>query len=349
MSPISTYLRGWIKDLDLYTPGETREGYIKLASNENNYGPSPKVIKAIRDNAGSVYKYPYRDAELKQRIAEYCGCGAENVIAGNGSDELIDMMVKTFKGPVVSVYPTYSEYKLTAEALNERYYGINLEPGFYFSVERFEKDKRFEKSNIVILCSPNNPNGGVIGREDIEQILNSGKITVIDEAYVEFYGNSIASLISEYDNLAVLRTFAKAFGLAGLRVGYALSGEEIIGYLGKVKPPFNVNSLAQEAAVAALDDVEYMRGCVDRIMRGKRILEKKLIAKGFKTFKSEADFILVDVSPEMSADGFFKIMLSNGIIVRRFDGFEGFDGEYVRISIGTEEENKILFRALKTL
>ena len=216
--PISTYLKEWIKDLGTYTPGETIEGYIKLASNENNYGPSPEVIRVIGENAGLVYRYPYKDAELKNKIAEYCDCGVENIIAGNGSDELIDMIIKTFKGPVVSFYPTYSEYKLMTEALNERYYGINLDQGFYFNVEKFKNDKNFKKSNMVILCSPNNPDGGVISRDYIKEILNYGKITVIDEAYVEFYGNSTADLISEYDNLIVLRTFAKAFALRDLEL-----------------------------------------------------------------------------------------------------------------------------------
>ena len=342
MTKTSKFLKPWIENLEQYVPGKTIEGYIKLASNENNYGPSPRVIKAIKDNAGFIYKYIPSDTKLTEKIAEYCGVNPENVIAGNGSDEVIDMIFKTFNGPVLSFYPSFSEYKIYSELLNEKYRDITLEPDFSFDVNKFIDAST--DANILVLCTPNNPTGGIIKREYIEQVLGEGKITVVDEAYFEFCGESVADLIGDYENLIVIRTFSKAFALAGLRAGYALGNEKIIRYLYRTKPPFNVNSLAQIAAIAALDDLGYMNGTVNRIMSDRKILEKEL-GKRFKIFPSHANFILVDVSP-MKAGEFYEKLLRDKIIVRNFGRFKGFDGEYIRITIGTNEENEKLLEVL---
>ena len=345
MTKTSKFLKPWIENLEQYVPGEAREGYIKLASNENNYGPSPQVIKAIKDNAGFVYKYIPSDIMLTEKIAEYCGVNPENVIAGNGSDEVIDMIFKTFNGPVLSFYPSFSEYKIYSELLNEKYCDITLESDFSFDVNKFIEAST--DANILVLCTPNNPTGEIIKREYIEQVLCEGKITVVDEAYFEFSGESIVDLIKDYENLIVIRTFSKAFALAGLRAGYAIGNEKIIRYLYRVKPPFNVNSLAQVAAITALDDLDYMNDIVNRILGDRKILEKEL-GKRFRIFPSHANFILIDVSP-ITADEFYGKLLKNKIIVRNFGRFKGFDGEYIRITIGTNEENEKLVEVLNRI
>ena len=342
---LSDNVKPWIPDLCCYTPGSTLEGYIKLASNENNYGPSPKVKEAIKNAAGKVYIYPYRGRELREKIAEYCQCDPGNIITGNGSDESIDLIFKTFKGPVHSLNPTYAEYRIFSEALGEKYEQTDLEQDFTFPLEKFIKESK--KARIILLCSPNNPTGGVISRQELTTILEEGKTTVVDEAYVEFHKRSFTPLVSEYPNLLILRTFSKAFAIAGLRLGYVIANPDTIKLLDRVKPPFSVNSLAMEAALAALDDQGYMRETVEKIVKDREILCTELNKK-FKAYKSESNFILADVTPQKSDDVCRKL-LEKKIIIRNFGKFPGFSGEYIRVSVGTTKENRKFVQALKDI
>lgn len=342
---LSENVKPWIPGLCCYTPGKTIPGYVKLASNENNYGPSPKVMDAVKKAAGSLNTYPHRDPELRKKVAEYCGVPPENIITGNGSDESIDMVFKTFKGPVLSFNPTYSEYRIFSEALGEKYLQVNLREDLTFHLERFVAASA--KARILVLCSPNNPTGSVVSEEDLRAILDLGKTTVVDEAYVEFHGRSFAPLVDEYENLIILRTFSKAFALAGLRVGYMIASPETVKMLDRVKPPFSVNSLAIEAALAALDDVGYMRETVEKIVRDRSILYDAL-KKRYMAYPSESNFILADVSPERS-EYVYKKFLEKKIIVRNLGRYSGFSGEYVRVSVGTSEENRRFLEALNEI
>lgn len=342
---ISEFIKPWIRDIEDYVPGKTIKGCIKLASNENNYGPSQRVREAIEEGINEINVYPYRGEEVREKIAGYCGVKKENIILGNGSDDLMDFIFKTFKGPFLSLNPSYSEYRIFTQVLDERYLDVNLKEDFSFPLNEFIE--KTGEANAVIICSPNNPTGTVVSEGDITAVLDEGKITVVDEAYYEFYGKTVIPLIREYPNLIVLRTFAKAFALAGLRIGYAVASQEVIDALCKVKPPFNVSSLALASAIAALDDIGYMETAVGKIKTDREILFKEL-NKRFRVFKSEANFILVDVRP-MKADEFFKKMLSEGFIVRKFGGFPGFRGEYIRVSIGTTEENAGFINALESI
>jgi histidinol-phosphate aminotransferase len=343
---ISKSEKPWINEIEKYIPGQMKEGYVKLASNENNYGPSPVVTKTIREKAGSICVYPYKDPEVRENIAKYCKCLSENIVTGNGSDEIIDFIFKTFKGPSAGFYPTFSAYRISSQIFNEKYNEIPLNSDFSFDTERFINDERFRQSNLVFLCSPNNPTGGVIEGEDIKKILDDGKITVVDEAYVEFTNKSCTGLVKDYDNLIVLRTFSKAFALAGLRAGYAVADEKLINLLSKVKPPFSVNLLAQETALSALSDIEFMEKNLAKIIKDREILVKKLNEK-FRVFPTEANFILIDVSTvSLTADEFFNKLFDEKIIVRKFGKFRGFEGEYIRISVGTTEENERLIEVL---
>ena len=342
---LSENVKPWIPGLCCYTPGKTIKGYVKLASNENNYGPSPKVKEAIKKAADEINIYPHRDMELRQKIAEYCGAAQENIITGNGSDESIDLIFKTFKGPVLSFNPTYAEYRIFSEAMGEKYLQIDLEKDLTFPLKRFIAESR--KAKILVLCSPNNPTGGVITEEELRKVLGEGKTTVVDEAYVEFHGKSFASLVKEYENLIILRTFSKAFALAGLRVGYIIADPKVIELLDRVKPPFSVNSLAIDAAIAALDDQKYMRSTVEKMVNDRGMLYAALKEK-YKTYPSEANFILADVSPQRSED-VYKKLLDKKIIVRNLGKYPGFSGEYIRVSVGTTEENKKFIAALNEI
>jgi histidinol-phosphate aminotransferase len=342
---LSENVKPWIPSLCCYTPGKTIKGYVKLASNENNYGPSPKVKEAIKKGADGINIYPYRDPELRQKIAEYCGTKPENIITGNGSDESIDLIFKTFKGPVLSFNPTYAEYRIFSEALGEKYLQVDLEKDLTFPLKRFIAESR--KAKILVLCSPNNPTGGVITEEELRNVLEEGKTTIVDEAYVEFHGKSLAPLVKEYENLIILRTFSKAFALAGLRVGYIIASSKIISLLDRVKPPFSVNSLAIGAAIAALDDSKYMRSTVEKMTKDRGMLYKALKNK-YTTYLSESNFILADVSPQRSED-VYKKFLDKKIIVRNLGKYPGFSGEYIRVSVGTTEENKKFIEALNEI
>jgi len=338
-------VKSWVFNLEKYVPGEFRPGYIKLASNENNYGPSPKVVKAVGEYASKSYIYPYLDVEVRRKCAKYAGVGVECVMTGNGSDELMELVLKTFKGPVAGFYPSYASYRIFPSMLGMGYSEVSLGRDFSFDVDDF-----LEKAGSARICfvgSPNNPTGNVIRGEDLVKILNTGKIVVLDEAYYEFAGKSFVKLTKEFKNLVVLRTLSKAFGLGGLRVGYAIADSETIGFVSKLKPPFSIASISEVAALAALDDLKYMRECVRKIVRDRETLYEKL-GTSFKVCPSKTNFLLMDVSP-MTAEEFYSKMIKQKIIVRKFGKLKGFKGNYVRITVGTVEENKILVSALEKI
>lgn len=335
-------VRPWIRELAPYLPGKTIEGKVKLASNENNYGPSPQVINGLREAAPKVYLYPHKDRKVTEAIGEYCGEQPENLVVGSGSDELIDLTVKAFKGPVGSHYPTFVQYPAYPKMLGEKYIRSNLNQDYSFDAERFIKET--EEANLLFLCTPNNPTGTIIEPAEVEVVVQTGKVVVVDEAYYEFWGKTCQGLVQDYDNVIILRTMAKAFGLAGLRIGYAIASEEVAAALRKVKPPFDVNNLAQEAAILALKDIDYMRETVGKIMKDRERLAKKLAEK-YRVVPSQTNFVLVDVSPE-TADGFYERMLKAGFVVRNIGSFTGFDGNWIRITVGTKKETDRLLQVL---
>lgn len=339
---IRDFVKPWVFGLEKYVPGEFRKGFIKLASNESNYGPSPKVVKAIKDYAGKSYIYPYLEGEVGKKAAKYAGVSEDCVLVGNGSDELMELVLKTFNGPVASFYPSYASYRIFPRMLGMDFSEVNLKADFIFPIDDFIRKTKACK--ICFIGSPNNPTGSVIDEDDLIKLLSEDKIVVLDEAYYEFYGKTFVKLAKEYKNLVVLRTLSKAFGLGGLRVGYAVGDSETISYVSNLKPPFSIASISEVAALAALNDLEYMKECVRKTVRGRERLYKELGAK-LKVYPSKANFLLVDVSP-MTAEEFFNKMLKQKIIVRKFGKFKGFKGEYVRITVGTEKENKILMEAL---
>ena len=306
------YINEWVHKIAPYTPGRTIEGATKLASNENSYGPSPKVIAGLREKLPEIFRYPYKNVHVKEKLAEYCRVKPENIVLGNGSDEMIELLIKAFRGPVASHYPTFAYYPICAQIYNREYISSSLNHDFSFNVQRFIKETW--KANLVFLCSPNNPTGTVIDLQDIEEVAQTGKIVVVDEAYFEFYGTSAKHLLLQYPNVIILRTMAKAFGLAGLRMGYAIADPELAEALKKVRGPFTTNYLAHEATLLALKDLDYMKKTVARLVHDRKAIEKKLADK-YKAVPSNTNFILVDVSP-MSAKEFSEKMLEHRIGVR---------------------------------
>jgi histidinol-phosphate aminotransferase len=342
---VNGFMRRDLTVLESYVPGEYRPDCIKLASNENNWGPSPKVVETLREWAQKTHIYPYRNRQVRENVAVYAGVDSGNVVLGNGSDEIMDMILKVFKGPAAGSYPSFAIYPFISAVWGETYVEVPLEGDFKFNAERF--NQRSKDASILFLCSPNNPTGLGIADDDVKAVLETGKLVVLDEAYAEFAGVSRAEWVRDYPNLIVLRTMAKAFALAGLRIGYAVAGEELAAALSRVRMPFNVNSLAEAAAVAALADIPYMRKCVNAINRDRDRIYEALNGR-FNAVKSDANFVMADVSP-MSAQQFFDRMLAENIIVRKLGRFRGYPGEYVRVSPGTAEETDRFLEALQRI
>lgn len=326
---------------------------IKLASNENPLGPSKKAVEAIKNIAGSVNLYPDGDSfYLKEKLAKRLGVSRDNVIFGNGSDELLELIYRTFatdpKDEILYCYPTFVEYKIIGMSFGKKLVELPLKD-FSYDIDALIEHIN-ENTRIIFLNTPNNPTGTIIRRKDIERVIdsvNKDTLVVIDEAYYEYAiaEDDYEELLDLYKkgNVIILRTFSKAYGLAGLRIGYGIANEEIINYLNRVRPPFNVNIVAQNAALAALDDEEYIRKSVDTNKKGKAYLYREFERLGLKYVKTYANFILFDVGKD--ANVVYEELLKRGVIIRSMAPY-GYK-TMLRVTIGAEEENSIFIAGLE--
>ncbi len=343
-------MRKGIKDIPPYIPGESKgniareyglseASIIKLGSNENSLGPSKKVVEVIKHEAGKVNIYPEDvSAELSSKIAEYAEVDESQVIAGSGSDEILDMAVKMFieeGDEAVIPIPTFSMYHKLVELYGGSCSYAPLGNNFSYDIPTI-LGAITDRTKLVFICSPNNPTGGIISEVGLRKILNSDVIVVLDEAYVEFSTGSFVNLLEDYDNLIVLRTFSKAFGLAGLRIGYGVASREIIEYMLRIRVPFSVNSLAQKAAIVALDDKEYLKRSIETVEEGRAFLIDGVAKAGVKPYPSQANFIFIEL--DKSSEEVVKALQKRGIIVRDCS-FAGLDN-HIRVTIGTMEENE---------
>lgn len=324
---------------------------IKLASNENAWGTSPKAVAAIKKSLSSVNRYP--DAQgfyLKKRLAKYFNLAPDNFVLGNGSDELIDLVIKTFLEAdenIVTSEGTFLEYGIIAQ-VNDR--KIKKAPLRYFKYD-LEAILRLidKKTKLVFIANPNNPTGTYVTKDETEEFLNSlpeGVIVVFDEAYdafidVDDYPNSL-SYLKKKRKVIVLKTFSKAYGLAGIRLGYAVADIELAGYMERMRQPFNVNLLAQAAGLAALDDKDFLKKTRSLTLEGKDFIYQGLSGMGLGYVLSVTNFILVDV--EKNGSEVFKAMLKFGVIVREMSQY-GLNN-FIRVTIGTAKENQRFLRVL---
>jgi histidinol-phosphate aminotransferase len=345
------YVPGKSKDEVVRQYGLDREEVVKLASNENPFGPPPLAVEEIRRCAGEVNFYPEAGAEtLRKELARYLALKPGNVIVGNGSDEVMELAVKAFmnrEDEAIIPVPTFSMYEGLIRTYSGKVVKQPLGEDFEYDVEELLK-KITSRTKLVFVCSPNNPTGSVISVKGLQEILEREILVILDEAYVEFAEESRIPLVKDYDNLLVLRTFSKAFGLAGLRVGYGVAGEDIIKYLFRVKPPFNVNLLAQQAALQALRDTEHLELTVARTLTGRKFLARELSKlSGVTVFPSQGNFLLLEVRKRAhSAAKIASELLKEGIIVRTCESF-GLGSNYLRVSIGREDENRRFLEAFK--
>jgi histidinol-phosphate aminotransferase len=322
---------------------------IKLSSNENPLGSSPKAVEAIKRGSRRVNVYPDPKAEeLKRAISGYLDVGEECIAIGNGSDELVDLICKAFMDPgdeVLIPLPTFSEYELACRINGGRPKFVELSD---FKWDGKVLAKSLTKARLAFIGRPNNPTGNSISEGGLEELLATGKLVVVDEAYGEFAGYSTVGKIKKRDNLLVLRTFSKAFGLAGLRVGYVLGTPKLIQALERIRAPFSVNSLAQVAAVAALGDEKFLRRVKNVVKNGREYLQRELPKFGLRVLPSDANFIMANVGGlGTDAPSFCDFLARQGILIRDLSGFRGAGSNWVRITVGTPKQNKRLVSMIK--
>ena len=325
------------------------EKIIKLDANENPYGCSPRVNKAL---ASYPYLSTYPDAgqtELREQLEGYTGIDAGNIVAGSGSDELIDLILRLFIKPgdeVINCPPTFDMFRFSTQIGEGTLVEVPRDEGFAVSV-RAVKEAITTKTKIILLANPNNPTGTLTPRQDILEILKTGLPVVVDEAYYEFSGETVAPLVKQYPNLMVPRTFSKWAGLAGLRVGYGFFPVKIASHLMCIKEPYCVNVAALVAVRETLKDKDYLMRQVDRIIAERERLFSRLEEiEWLKPYPSQANFILCSVL-RGGARELQQELEDRGILVRYFD--QPLLKDSVRISIGRPEENDILVETLNEL
>mgnify|MGYP005835325983 CR=1 FL=1 len=335
----SGLFRPCIERMAGYTPGAQPPGpvYAKLNANENPYPPSPRVIEALRATAAeSLRLYPDSMArELRERIARYHGLTPENVLVGNGSDDLLTMILRSFVGPggiVVAPHPTYPLYEVLVEIQEGVMRWVDFPPDFSLSDGLVQPGAR-----VTFVCNPNSPSGTWVEPEAIAELAARVEgVLVVDEAYVDFADGHCLGLLGSFPNVIVLRSFSKSFSLCGVRLGYGLASPEIIRGLAKVKDSYNVNRFAIAAGVAALDDAAWMRANVARIRSERQRLADALRSMGLFVFPSQANFVCA-VCRQPSPGEFAAALAREGILVRTFGDPRLRD--WLRITVGTPEQN----------
>jgi histidinol-phosphate aminotransferase len=343
---LNILLRENIKRLVPYSSARDEfkgEARIFLDANENSFG-SPLTRWYNR------YPDPLQ-IKVKEKLSSIKGVRVENTFLGNGSDECIDVLQRAFCEPgednIIICPPTYGMYEVSANINDVAIKKISLTPDFQLNLPAIE-EAIDDRTKMIFLCSPNNPTGNSLRREDIEVILNNYfGIVVIDEAYINFSRlRSFTQELKDYPNLVVMQTLSKAWGLAALRVGMAFASTDIINVMNKIKPPYNINQASQELALQALEQVDQVNDMIKEIVQQRQELENKLLALPLvkKIFPTDANFLLVQVT---GARELYHYLLDQGIVVRDRSKVELCEG-CLRITVGTPAENEALVNSLKS-
>lgn len=348
----------WWSAPSTYTPGKSAEDVardygisperiIKLGSNENALGPSPRAVEAIKRHLREISVYPApRYIELKSAIARYLGSSVDRVVVGNGSDDIFNTLVRCLITPgdeAIIPTPTYSYYEVIVEAGHGACIFVPRRPDFSIDMQRIT-GAITDNTKLIFVCAPNNPTGNAIEKAVLKRLLEStDAIVLLDEAYTEFARESHINFVNDFENLVVFRTFSKAFGLAGLRLGYAVLNEELGRCYDKLMLSFSINHLAVKGGIAALSDREFLERTVSMVAQGREFLRKNL---PLKTFPSEGNFIFVDTSPYTSSE-LSRYLLRKGIIVRNCDTFRGCSDTHLRITVGQPWQNAAVVDATK--
>ena len=351
----------YILAIDAYKPGKPMEelereygirNVVKLASNENPLGPSPKALEAAHASLSAVHRYPDGSGRsLVSKIAARLNLDPDNIVLGNGSDEIIGMLTRVLLragDEILLPQPTFSMYDIMVRSAGARSVPVPLDADLAIDLAGM-RSRLTPRTRMVFLCNPNNPTGTVIVRNEFEAFLQDlppGIAVVIDEAYAEFVTDPQCvrgtDYLREEPAVAVLRTFSKAYGLAGLRIGYGIMPADLCSCLHRVRQPFNAALPAQAAAEAALDDDAFLRQTIRTVHTGLAYLQRSLDRFGIRYYPTQANFFLIDV--QRSADDIFERLLEKGIIVRsmRSHGF----ANLIRVNAGLPQENERFIQAL---
>ncbi|MBW2609711.1 MAG: histidinol-phosphate transaminase [Deltaproteobacteria bacterium] len=358
---MNTLTRKGIEKLVPYPPGKPIEelerelgitGSIKLASNENPLGPSPLAVQAIQEKVKTLNRYPDGSGYyLKEKISDIFGLAQDQIIIGNGSNELIELIIRTFLSvgeEFIQAYPTFLVYEKIVTGAGGEAISIPLSD---FRIDLAAILKAINpKTKMIFINNPNNPTGSALSKNEVLAFLRTipqDIVVVLDEAYIEFVSDKEVAngldLLRHYPRLIVLRTFSKLYGLAGLRIGYGFASAEIIDYMNRVRQPFNVNTLAQAAATAALADSEFVSETLKIVRDGLDYLFDQLENLGLEYVPTQTNFFLIKVP--MGGKKTYELMLKEGVIVRSMQSY-GL-GDYIRINVGLPEENERFIKTLK--
>ncbi len=315
-------------------------GELRLDTNTNVLGSNPAAERYLKENRWDLNGYPntYSDG-LRQALAELYGVETDNVIAGNGSDEMLDVIFKTFTNmgdnSVVPV-PSYTLYDYFVKLNGGKAIEVDLTEDFQLDVDAIVR----QDAKVVIMPSPNNPTGNCFRPKDIEEVLSRfDGVVVVDEAYAEYSDNPFVKRVEEFDNLVVLRTFSKAYAMAALRVGYAVTNRNLADMMMCVKIPYSLNMVSEGAAIAAVKDQDFVRRSVEMVREQRPKLDAGLRKLGFETFPSDSNFIMArsPIDHKVLVDG----LKARGVLIRDF-GAKRRTENCVRTTVGTEQDNALL-------
>lgn len=346
---INSYIRKDLQNLKPYhSPAVPYE--IKLDANESPFSLPVKVKHQLIEwieKEENLNRYPDTDSnDLRRAIGKLWNVEEDNVICGVGSDQLIDCMMKVFLEPndqILLPSPSFTMYSLSARMNHGIPIEVPLEENYHYSTSKILEAYAKYKPKIIVLCTPNNPTGNQLSIGGIEEIVS--KVTcpvLIDEAYGEFMDDSMIDFIHKYPHIFVIRTFSKAFGLAGLRVGYGIGSKEMIDAISITKPPYNLNTLSEKIVLMALEQIPLYEERIKALQKEKDWLASQLIDIGYKVYPSKANFLLIEIKNKSIS----KIFQQKNILVRDFSNHPGLLSCF-RVTIGTREENQKIFQVLK--
>jgi histidinol-phosphate aminotransferase len=358
MSDLKRYLVPWIDQVKPYDTEDlliawSRPELKRMMINENPLPPSEKIVNAIREVAKLGNRYPDNGPRIRAKIAKRYDLGPENVYISHGSSEIIDMIMRLFVTPgdeVLLPNPTFSLYGIRARAVGGSVVAVDMTPDLQYDVPAMLRAVT-PRTKVIVVCTPNNPTGDFIPDSDLMKIVELGIPTLIDEAYLEYHQEheSKAPLIRKYNHIIVAHTFSKAFGMAGIRFGYALADEQLIQYFRKMQIPWNTSLLSIAAAEAALDEEEELRRKAAYNNAGVEYLCKELSKiPGVKPYYSHGNYVLIDAT-DTGATGkeiVDYVFEKDGVMLKYFVPLRGRSG-FFRISLGTHEENSICVKSIK--
>ncbi|MBL8888795.1 MAG: histidinol-phosphate transaminase [Planctomycetaceae bacterium] len=345
---VADFVRPHLLQVAGYVPGEQPQGgkFIKLNTNENPYPPSPKVLAALADFSERLRKYPDPTATAFRRLAaQVLNVSPDQIVCGNGSDEILALIVRLFLGPddvAAWAKPTYLLYETLVRLQGARFRSFDYQPNWNLPTELFESDAK-----LIFIANPNSPSGTCFSLPELREIIERATCPiVIDEAYSDYAGQSAATLVPDYPHLLVSRTLSKSYALAGLRFGYVVANEEIVAHLHTLRDSYNCDAVSIALATAAVGDQDWLRENVQKVVSERQMLEVSLRALGWTVQPSQANFLWCQ-HPQQKEREIYQELKNRQILVRFMDYGSPWVG--LRITVGTPQQNQVLLGQLEQI